>query len=174
MNIGSLNNLSRRKSKGQFSIEYLVAFIIFTSVLLYLSFQIANSLPRLRRASQKNIKLSKAHRITEALIKTPGHPEDWEDSGSVERYGLAHQPHNLSLKKVEEFNETCNANYSSVKRKLGLNLTNFRIALYNVSNNEPFLGCGAERTPEGVSVSEVQRYSTLENGAIVRMVFEIW
>lgn len=175
MNLGSLNKFFSKKSKGQFSIEFLVAFIIFTSVLLYLSFQIAGSLPELRRVSDKNVRLSKGHRIMQSLVETPGHPENWQVSGGVERYGLAYDPQNLSVEKIEEFNETCNENYSSVKESLGLNLTSFRTSIYNVSTgNKILLDCDGGRIPKGVSTNEIQRYAVLENGIMVRMVFEIW
>jgi hypothetical protein len=164
----------RGKSKGQFSIEYLVAFLLFASVILYLSFQVAGVLPSVRKSSQRNMRISKAHRITEELIRTEGYPGNWENiAGDPEKYGLAHRPYVLHKDKVQDFNSSCNSDYELVKEKLGLNLNDFKIVMYNVSSGTEIIDCGKSRIPKGVSVEEFERYCIFR-GYEMRMVLKIW
>lgn len=167
--------ISLNQNKGQFSIEYLVAFLLFSSVLIYLSFQVSGVLPKLSGQSRRDILLSKAYRVTGGLIKNPGSPTDWNYTGKAERYGLAVEPYELSLDKINEFGNSCNGSYRDVKRKLGLNRSDFSVAMYNMSSSaqNEIMSCG-QRIPEGVSTENIDRYSVLENGDTVRMVFNIW
>lgn len=163
------------KESGQMSIEYLVAFLLFASILLYLSMQVANTIPNLRYRSMRNVKLSKAYRTTGFLIKNPGHPDDWETGGNVERYGLALEPYNLSVDKLKEFNSSCNENYTQVKSKLALNRSDFEISAFNVSSgNILYLDCERGHIPGGVIVEKLQRYAALGDGTKTRLVFRIW
>ncbi|MFP4046089.1 MAG: hypothetical protein ACLFS3_03445, partial [Candidatus Aenigmatarchaeota archaeon] len=78
------------QKKGQFSLEYLIAFLLFATVIVYLSFQMSNGLPQMHMQSERNKKLSQAYGITDDLIKTRGSPEDWETQvGNIEKFGLA-------------------------------------------------------------------------------------
>lgn len=168
--------LISKQNRGQMSLEYLVAFLLFTSVLIYLSFQVSDVLPKLEAQSRKDILISKASRVTGSLIKNPGNPTNWNGSGvEADRYGLAVEPYKLSLDKITDFNTSCNGNYSYTNEKLGLNSSDFMLIVYNMSSNSEreIIRCG-QRVPEGVSTGSIDRYSCLENGNIVRMVFKIW
>ena len=46
--------------KGQVTIEYLIALMVFSSILIFLVFEIAHAIPEYRATSQSNVLDSKA------------------------------------------------------------------------------------------------------------------
>lgn len=158
-------------SKGQFSIEYLVAFVLFASILIYLSFQMAGIIPELYQQSQENLKSLKATSITESLIKTPG---NWSGGANSIKYGLADEPYLLNETKTRMFNRTCETDYGLVREGFGLkNTTGFHVTVLGVKDGEVYVDCGVEHIPSGVGVEGVERYGVL-NGDIVTLVLKVW
>lgn len=157
-----------KDESGQFSIEYLISFILFASVLIFLSFQIASTIPGLYTESQSNKLSSNTMAITDSLIRSTG---NW--TGDVD-YGLATEPNLLDPNKVENFNKSCTRNYTDVRNSFGLsNTTDFNVRLESSDGTNLYIDCTDRRMPSGVQVERVERYTVIEDN-IARLVFEIW
>lgn len=160
-----------RSSKGQVTIEYLIALLVFSSILIFLVFQIAHVIPEYRSTSQSNVLDAKAFRITETLVSTPGYSvsggTDW-NAVNVGMVGLASKPSVLSQAKITEFNKTCSNSYESTKALMGID-GDFAFRLTTPTS---FISCG-KRIPAGVTRSTSERYASL-NGNWARLTFDVW
>lgn len=162
---------SRRCAKGQVTIEYLIALMVFSSILIFLVFQIARAIPEYRSTSQSNVLDAKAFRITEIMVTTTGYSvsgnPDW-NSVNVGMVGFASKPGVLSPDKLSEFNKTCSQSYESTKKILGIE-GDFA---FRFANATMLISCG-KRIPAGVTRSTSERYATL-NANWARVTFDVW
>lgn len=161
----------RQSVKGQVTIEYLIALMVFSSILIFLVFQIARSIPEYRATSQSNVLDAKAFRITEIMVTTTGYSisgnPDW-NSVDVGMIGLASKPNVLSASKISEFNKTCSQSYESTKKILRI----YGDFAFRLATPTSFISCG-KRIPAGVTRSTSERYAAL-GGNWARVTFDVW
>ncbi|MBI5355204.1 MAG: hypothetical protein HZB68_01990 [Candidatus Aenigmarchaeota archaeon] len=157
--------------KGQVTIEYLIALMVFSSILIFLVFEIAHAIPEYRATSQSNVLDSKAFRVAEIMVTTTGYSisgsPDW-NAVNVGMIGLASKPRVLGISKLSEFNKTCSQSYESTKQILGVE-GDFA---FRFSNASAFISCG-KRIPAGVTRSTSERYVSL-GGNWARVTFDVW
>lgn len=156
--------LLKERDKGQFTVEYLIAFIAFALIILYVSFQMASVLPEAFMSSASNKRTSAANRVNNVLVKT--------GNGTI--YGLARKPYSLNLTKLQDFNQACNNDYETVKEKLSLeDYAGMRITV--VSNTNDYIQCGKDRIPSGISFGRARSYAYLPaREEITRLEVYVW
>lgn len=105
--------------RGQVDVEFIVSFLVFLSVLSFVSFSIINNYPEFRKETLKNFMISQAYQISHLLIYDEGYPPNWNIS-NVEMIGLTNGvPYILNYNKVLELN--CNeTEYQKIKDILGI------------------------------------------------------
>ncbi|QQG39780.1 MAG: hypothetical protein HYS81_05465 [Candidatus Aenigmatarchaeota archaeon] len=159
-------------SKGQFNIEYIVALIIFISIIVFLSIQLAQAVPKFHGDSVTNRLQAQAFRVTDDLIKTPGEPQRWE-SASAQAFGFAERPYLINATKLAAFNTTCLADYEGTKNTLGLSLqSDFQMRV--LVNGTSAIDCGQRRVPLAATQLVVRRTAYTPAGEIVDMTFQVW
>ncbi|MCK4634556.1 MAG: hypothetical protein KAT37_01660 [Candidatus Aenigmarchaeota archaeon] len=154
--------------KGQSSIEYIVAMVIFVIFTIYISFQVANSIPYYHTNSLNNRLHSDCFRITENMLKD-----------SKLEYGFAKEPYDLNYTKLYEFNETCNedpTDFENVYKKIKDNMTlemerDFQLRVY-VNNTFNFI-CGRKYIPSHLIVASIERYA-VTNGQPTSIKINVW
>lgn len=105
--------------KGQVNVEFIVSFLVFLSILSFVSFKIISNYPEFRKETIKNFMISKAYQISHILIYDDGYPPDWNLS-NVEMIGLTSGvPYILNYNKILELN--CNeTEYQKIKSIFGV------------------------------------------------------
>lgn len=140
--------------KGQTSIEYIVAMIIFVIITLYISFQVASSIPYYHVNSLENRLHSDCLRITENMIK----------NFELE-YGFGKEPYELDSVKLGSFNNTCNGDpsnfetiYEEIKNNMMLEAErDFQLRIH-VNDSFDFT-CGRKYIPSQLAVATMERYA---------------
>ena len=140
--------------KGQISIDYIIAIVIFIFFVIYFLFEITNIVPKFIGQIEEQEIRSKAYQISEILINDPGYPENWNffklDSEYIQRIGLSNiqatktnyflnERNYLSLNKINRLMELCDTTlggigYEKVTEKIGTNL-DFSIIITDKLNN---------------------------------------
>lgn len=157
--------------KGQFNIEYLVSLAIFIVILVFVSSQVAQVVPRLHSESTSNQLDAKGYRITDTLIKTNGEPDNWESS-TPKSIGLAKEPYILSDAKITAFKNLCSSNYNLVRSIFGFRPgSDFEITI--ASGDAILMDCG-QRAPANAIRSVSRRYAVNETGSVVDIIFSVW
>lgn len=112
--------------KGQLSVDFYIALVVFLGFLAYITFQLFQTVP----ASSANLKEEsiriEAYQISELLVNDGGHPLNWETRplAEIRRIGLSDSTknitNNLFRSKVSQLNTICSTptGYNDVKQKL--------------------------------------------------------
>lgn len=141
--------------KGQFSVDYLVALIIFVTFVLYLAFRLLQFFPAYVNAVDEQRLRAEAYQISEILVNDLGQPINWDtllpnQIDQIKRVGLSDQTKNktnaLSLSKITAFNSACNQpnGYLNIKSWLGTELR-FSINLTK-SDGTKLIDCTSPQT----------------------------
>jgi len=106
--------------KGQLSIDFYIALIVFLGSLAYITFQLFQIAPASSlNAKEETVKIE-AYQISELLVNDGGHPNDWETKplSGIKRIGLLDTSVNLtnflSSPKIDRFKTIC-SNFNDVK-----------------------------------------------------------
>ncbi|GEM_PF-2382201 len=149
--------------KGQFSIEYLIAFVLFSVVLIYVSFEAAGFLPEILMERGRLRKDSEAHRIANFLTES--------------ELGFAEESYLWNQTKVETLENNCENDYDSVLEYLGLDEgSGVRIKRYGYEEGpgEEEVICEGPRVPRGVSLGRTSRFGYIEDDEIYRLEVIVW
>lgn len=157
--------------KGQVTVEYLIALLVFSSILIFLVFQVTRTIPEYTSASREDIIESKAFRVSEVMVTTPGSSDSgspiW-DSSNVAMVGLAISPNNIDYGKLSEFNKTCFERYERSKTAMGIE-TDYT---FRFTNSTTSFSCG-KRSPVGVTKAVIERYVAM-NDQWGKITLEVW
>lgn len=102
--------------KGQMSIDYYVALIIFIFFVIYFLFQVSNIVPNFIGEMEEQRMRAEAYQFSELLVNGVGSPPDWDtlvpaQTGGIGRVGLSDQSRNktnlLSVAKINALDELC-------------------------------------------------------------------
>lgn len=111
--------------KGQLSVDFYIALIIFLGFLAYITFQLFQIAPASFASLEEESIRIEAYQISEILINDGGHPNDWETKAltDIKRIGLSDTTKNitnyLSSSKVARFNALC-SNFNDIKNLLDI------------------------------------------------------
>lgn len=147
--------------KGQFSIQYLIAFVIFSTILLYVSFQMADVLPDLLTERTMDRKDSEAQRIATFLAETDK--------------GFAEKPYLWNATKIGKFREDCKDDYFGVRNSLGLDRTSgFSAIAYKKGVGSETVLCEGPSEPKSTSIGRARRFGYVKGDEIYKMVVTVW
>ncbi|MFP4117003.1 MAG: hypothetical protein ACLFQ8_03170 [Candidatus Aenigmatarchaeota archaeon] len=145
--------------KGQFSIEYLIAFLLFSIVILYISFQAADVLPQILTERAVSRKDAEAHRITNFLAENEG--------------GLADEPYRLNKTKLNEWKERCDEDYDKTIKMLGLEeISGVQIKRFDSYGGHDI--CSGPPVPSGVSLGYAVSFGYIQGEEINRLEVVVW
>jgi hypothetical protein len=179
--------------KGQLSIDYVVALIVFIGFTSYIAFQLLSIMPNYSREVKLNDLRSEAYQISNLLINDYGLIEDgglfadWEriaDDGFVDntevqklkRVGLSlsDETNHLSSEKVDALEKICQRSDWYTHMKMWMD-TEYRmsISVNDRLNGVQILECLAQ-PPGSQSVVRVERTVSFDDGAYGDLVLEMW
>ncbi|HDJ96520.1 MAG TPA: hypothetical protein ENG45_00420 [Candidatus Aenigmarchaeota archaeon] len=163
--------------KGQFTIEYIVAFLLFISIVSYIHLSSSKFLPDYLRLGRNEETFSIAYSISEVLINDPGDPPDWLKlrDKDIRRIGLSDENYNkmnlLNLSKITSF---CRS-YEFVKEKLGVE-KDFIIMILDMSGNFNSVVCKGKviGTNINVTVKRMVSYTDGKNFGLAQLIVQAW
>jgi hypothetical protein len=118
------------KCRGQVSsIDLLAAVLIFTMIFFSLRGFWMDSMSKAINDSTNLEMQIKSTEALDVLLKTPGHPIDWNES-TIELIGLAQKPGVLDEDKLNSFSLM---DYSLAREKLGLGKYDFSFDINSVN-----------------------------------------
>lgn len=127
------------RMKAQLTIEYLISFGVFVSLVLSLyAFFSANIPAFIENVKKENIR-SIAYQVSELLVDDIGEPANW-NKNNVERIGLSDERFNktnlIKNDKIAQLRNLCNERngYEKLKNKLGIN-KEISIHIFKINEN---------------------------------------
>ena len=110
----------------------------------------------------------KAMTVSDALIRTPGIPEDWNND-TVTVIGLAYDDNELDSSKVSEF---VSMSYQKSRSLLGIVPYNFYFEVEDI-NGTVYTNSSLPMDPDADVIIPAIRYASY-NGRIVKVNFFLW
>lgn len=169
------------KMKGQFSVDYYVAIVVFIFFVVYLFFQLMKTIPTYLSEVNTQILKSEAYQISELLMNDFGEPQDWynklDSMDLIKRIGLSDELQKktnlLSLQKINSLNTVCNSEngYNRVKSWINTEY-NFLITLTDKITNQVLLSCSSEQEPAKTKI-DVRRFVAFEN-SYGELILQLW
>jgi len=150
--------------KGQVTIEFIISVSVFIGVVVFLAFNIINSITPLHESAVNEIKRSQAYQASELLLFDTGEPKNW-DKDNVIRLGLSTgEPYKISSEKLQKLNETCN-DYDKLKNLLSIGNRSYIAIVVSDMDGNIIVNCKKDLKP----VFSIERFGVLENNKIVRI-----
>ncbi|MBU4266644.1 MAG: hypothetical protein L6243_00930 [Candidatus Altiarchaeales archaeon] len=170
---------SSRKKGQAFSTEFLLAYLIFSLVLVFAFYLWNTTTADIIEAKNRYEIEDKAVELAEKLLRTRGIPADWSLS-DVESIGLADESRILNSGKVLNFvilMNSSNQNYENNSWLLGIGKYDFYFNLTYINGttmsiNDTLCSAGTKAVNE-TSMITVQRTGLLNN-EIVTIKLTVW
>jgi len=163
--------------KGQFNIEYLVAFGIFVTLIGYVHLSLTHILPEYILEVRKETTRSDAYLLSEVLINDPGSPADWSDPSTAKRIGLSDDTQNrTNLLLKSKINNFCSDGYDVVKERIGTD-RDFSILILDKDTGTVFSSCSPAIVPTTAINTIVKRIATYRDGSnygYVEVIVQMW
>lgn len=173
--------------KGQISIDYYIALIIFIFFVVYFLFRVSNLVPDFIGRMEEQRMRSEVYQFSELLANDFGNPPNWEtlSPGSIKRIGLSDQSRNktnlLSVAKVAALNSLCaSQGQSFLKSKIVTDLE-FSVFLIDRTDSSVDLSCSGPdtnaTTGEPLSRSftvTTKRVVALNDGRFGELAVQMW
>ena len=160
------------KFRGQINIYFIISTFLFISLSLYLISVIIGRYPEYQNNMNYDVLYSKAHSVSELLIKDSGYPENW-NSDNFGRVGLASKPYTLDSTKINEFKKICNSTNKTKIQKIidsfGLENNNFVVEI-NYLNNTNIMKCKFAGKKIG-KTAQIKRIASLNNKFVEVIVY---
>jgi hypothetical protein len=175
--------------KGQISIDYYAAVIVFIIIVAYFVFQIANIVPRFVAQIEEESMRSESYQISEIFVNDVGHPNDWNtlvgsNPGQIQRIGFSDQSvgnsNLVSLSKVSSLQTLCaNQGHEFVREIVN---TDFQFSVLVVDRDTDITQatCFAPATdssgrPFGRGfVARTSRVFAFDNGNVGELIVQVW
>jgi hypothetical protein len=152
---------------GQMRIEFIAGILIFAVVLVFIVNQTNVTFSSLLSDSEADI--TKAHNLNVMTIlsEDKGDPTNWEtiaqsNPGGVNRVGLASNPYNLSVSKINSLMSNCDL-------LSNFDLKQYRLKIYNSTQMLLFCGSDVLNSPKSIEVRYVKIGSDYGN-----ITLELW
>lgn len=166
--------------KGQISIDYYVALIIFIFFVVYLLFQISNLVPNFVGQLEEQRIRSETYQMSELLSNDAGSPANWETlaPGQINRIGLSDQNRNktnlLSVAKIAALNTLCaNQGQQFLRSKLATDLQ-FSVFVIDRTDGSTDLVCQPENPSlRGFAVT-TKRVVAFDDGRFGELTLQVW
>lgn len=175
--------------KGQISIDYYAAVIVFIIIVTYFVFQITNIVPRFVSQIEADRMRSESYQISEILVNDAGLPDDWEtiagsDPSQIQRVGLsdrdADRTNLVSSQKVAALDSLCDEQGHEFVKDIVETDFQFSLLVVNRENDLAQASCLAPATdssgkPFGRGfVATTSRSFAFENGDVGEIIVQVW
>lgn len=104
----------RNRMKGQVSLDYYVALVVFIFFVVYFLFQVVNLVPNFLGLMEEQRMRSEAYQVSELLVNDVGSPANWDDElslSNINRIGLSDENQDvtnlLSVSKINRLDSLC-------------------------------------------------------------------
>ena len=155
-----------RKNKGQIAaIDFFISLLIFSVLLTITMLRWSSYHSKISERMEYHDMMTKAFQISDALVKSPGVPSNW-DSSNVKIIGLAAEDRKLSIDKVNAF-----TNLSLNKTKSILQIYGYKFYFNLTKINGEAIKQYGEKSDGKKSVN-VRRYLLYGNEKAI-MQFEV-
>lgn len=166
--------------KGQLSIDFIVALIVFISFSFYLAFQTFSIVPTyLQEAKLQQIR-SEAFQISMLLVNDMGLPQNWESRklDEIERVGLSGslaRTNIVSLQKLDALQKICSSDERDelFKKLFATNLT-ISILVFDRIDGDILLDCIPASPSPPVIVATASRIVSFTDGTYGELVLQVW
>ena len=139
---------------GQMRIEFIVGILIFAVVIVFIVSQTNTTFTNLLTDSKADISKAKNLNSITILTEDVGDPVNWESIAqsspeNVKRVGLAINPYNLSVSKINSLNLTCDLLNN-------FDLGSYRLKVYNSTHRLLFCGNEVLEPPTSIEIKYVK------------------
>lgn len=153
--------------KGQMRIEFIVGIVIFAIVLVFIVNQTNITFTTLLSDSKSDTTKAKNLNVMTILIEDAGEPSNWEtiaqsNPGGVKRVGLASEPYELSMNKINSLAANCSLLHN-------FDLGSYRLKIYTSTQRLLFCGYEALETPASTETKYVKIGNEYAN-----ITLELW
>lgn len=160
------------RKKGVVDVEFVLAIIVFLSIVVFVSFSIISHVPTLRSAAYTEDLKARAYHVSQFLVFEEGEPRNW-NSINVLRIGLSNGTNYvLNSTKISETQTLCQNNYPKLKELTGQNLTDVTITITDPDSNV-LLSCGPTIFRTSRPEFQITRFAVLESTTPVSIIVSI-
>jgi len=181
-----------RRRAQVFSSELIIAYFIFSIVLVSVFFLWDTTTKNILRSERLHEMDKLATDAVEKLIRTSGYPEDWTDKSldNISSIGLANESRILDQEKILKFidlmdgsryDNLCNditvSNYNCSRHLLGMKKYEFYFTMTDIDGNILNLegqNCSTGNLPINEDYKIPIKRSAMLNDEIVKISFVVW
>lgn len=169
--------------KGQFTIEFIVAVVVFLALMVYSLTFVTYIVPNFQSEHQSNLLKSKAYQISELLLFDSGL---WDGTKFV-RVGLASDYYMLNYTKMNWLNSECASHYEDyLLPSLGLKGNkvingivvpmNYYIKIVISNSTKTIVNCGPDvkYLYNDTTTVNIVRYAVDENMDVTKITLRLW
>ena len=151
---------------GQLRIEFIFGLMLFILLIFFIITQINVLFTSLVTDSKSDKLKSKSINAVKILVEDKGDPQNWwvVPDANIKRVGLAEQPYNLSINKINRLAKPNNCTLLD-----NFNLRSYRLKISNSTHQ--LLMCGIDSL-EPATVIEVKKVYI--NGDMGTVSLELW
>jgi len=172
-----LDDLNKTSKAQVWTIDFLAGATAMSVILLFFILLWNNSANRWNNANEYRMMLTDAVFASEALIATPGEPENWEmfgqiNNSNISAIGLADGRNELNVLKIEKLVSQNSSSYSFVRQRLGLQKYEFGFRVTDLKKNVTYYQYG--QFAGGLNKSVIFDRIGIINGSAVILHMEVW
>ena len=174
------------RKKGQLSLDFYIALIIFLGFLAYLAFQLFQTVPEASENVREESIRIEAYQISELLVNDGGDPNDWYDTvkypniADFNRIGLSNSikdiTNYLSRQKIDRLEKICvtDGNYQAVKDKLDVqNEMSITFVEHTLPTDTTWI-CKSSTLTNKKTAFNVSRTVSVDGTAFAEIIVEVW
>lgn len=159
------------KKAQVWSLDFALSLMIFMSALFATVFA-WNYISANTAGTQTMHELqAKALALSDSLIRTPGLPQDWNES-TAQVIGLAEDENVLNIAKVRSFVNMSDDDYDRLKGLMDIGFYDFYLEVVDL-NGTVFENTTTPVDQSSLTVVPVERY-VIYNGRVAKVRFVIW
>lgn len=172
----------RNHTKGQISIDYYVALIIFIFFVVYFLFQVSNLVPTFVGQMEEQRMRSEAYQMSELLVNDPGSPTNWptlvpDNIDQIARIGLngnQNKTNLVGLAKLSALGSLCSSQGQQfLRNKIATDLQ-FSVFVVDRTDGSTELDCSPTNPNlRGFSVT-TRRVVAFPDGRFGELTIQVW
>jgi len=169
--------------KGQISIDYYVALIIFIFFVVYFLFQTTNLVPVFVNQMEEQRMRSETYQMSELLVNHAGVPANWDlllpnNIGQIQRIGLLDQTTNktnrISVAKVASLDFICDTQGQQFLRSRMMTDLEFSVIIVDRTDGSTELDCVSNTTNSRGFLVTTRRVVALDDGRYGELTMQVW
>lgn len=170
-----------QKTKGQISIDYIVAIIAFFFFAIYFLYEVSNVVPRYVQQIEEQRIRSEAYQMSELVMNDAGRPLNWNQVpvNQIVRMGLsesatANKTNLMSAAKAVALNNICATQGHAFVRTMMRTDLQFSLFLVDRTNGTTYMSCSPASTVNRGFSATVKRVGAMDNGNFAELTVQAW